>query len=161
MTRVSAGVPAGEGTNQLLVDVVGAIANLARDPLLVQGARAGDFAAGGGVQTVEIGEVVRWSLGLGRRLRDRDWVRDHVEYREGPIKGAIQAIRVVRPIAVDKTLIESWTFRLKGAPPELLDTAQLRQHITDCANGDKPAHFPVSWPGQGAFELVEFAVGGA
>jgi hypothetical protein len=36
------------------------------------------------------------------------------------IKGAIQAIRVVRPIAVDQTLIESWTFRLKGAPPQLL-----------------------------------------
>ena len=36
------------------------------------------------------------------------------------IKGAIQTIRVVRPIAVDKTLIESWSFRLKGAPPELL-----------------------------------------
>jgi phenylpropionate dioxygenase-like ring-hydroxylating dioxygenase large terminal subunit len=36
------------------------------------------------------------------------------------IKGAIQAIRVVKPLAVDKTLIESWTFRLKGAPPELL-----------------------------------------
>ena len=36
------------------------------------------------------------------------------------IKGAIQAIRVVKPIAVDKTVIESWTFRLKGAPPELL-----------------------------------------
>lgn len=36
------------------------------------------------------------------------------------IKGAIQTIRVVKPIAVDKTLIESWTFRLKGAPDELL-----------------------------------------
>ena len=36
------------------------------------------------------------------------------------IKGAIQSIRVVKPIAADKTLIESWTFRLKGAPPELL-----------------------------------------
>ena len=36
------------------------------------------------------------------------------------IKGAIQAIRVVKPIAVDKTVIESWTFRLRGAPPELL-----------------------------------------
>ena len=35
-------------------------------------------------------------------------------------KRAIQSIRVVKPIAVDKTLIESWTFRLKGAPPELL-----------------------------------------
>jgi phenylpropionate dioxygenase-like ring-hydroxylating dioxygenase large terminal subunit len=36
------------------------------------------------------------------------------------IKGAIQTIRVARPIAVDKTLVESWNFRLKGAPPELL-----------------------------------------
>lgn len=36
------------------------------------------------------------------------------------IKGAIQTIRVARPIAVDKTLVESWSFRLKGAPPELL-----------------------------------------
>ena len=37
------------------------------------------------------------------------------------IKGAIQAIRVVRPIAADQTLIESWTFRLKGAPDLLLE----------------------------------------
>ncbi len=36
------------------------------------------------------------------------------------VKGAIQTIRVVRPVAVDKTLIESWSFSLKGAPPELL-----------------------------------------
>ena len=39
-----------------------------------------------------------------------------VYYPSLTIKGAIQAIRVVRPLAVDKTLIESWTFRLKGAP---------------------------------------------
>lgn len=43
-----------------------------------------------------------------------------VYYPSLTIKGAIQAIRVARPIAVDKTLVESWTFRLKGAPPELL-----------------------------------------
>jgi phenylpropionate dioxygenase-like ring-hydroxylating dioxygenase large terminal subunit len=43
-----------------------------------------------------------------------------VYYPNLTIKGAIQAIRVARPIAVDKTLVESWTFRLKGAPPELL-----------------------------------------
>ncbi|MGD9943406.1 MAG: aromatic ring-hydroxylating dioxygenase subunit alpha [Burkholderiaceae bacterium] len=43
-----------------------------------------------------------------------------VYYPNLTIKGAIQAIRVVRPIAADRTLIESWTFRLKGAPPELL-----------------------------------------
>ena len=43
-----------------------------------------------------------------------------VYYPNLTIKGAIQSIRVVRPIAADKTLIESWTFRLKGAPPQLL-----------------------------------------
>ena len=36
------------------------------------------------------------------------------------IKSAIQNIRVVRPIAVDKTIIETWSFRLKGAPESLL-----------------------------------------
>ncbi|HEY4957207.1 MAG TPA: aromatic ring-hydroxylating dioxygenase subunit alpha [Caldimonas sp.] len=44
-----------------------------------------------------------------------------VYYPSLTIKGAIQSIRVVRPIAVDKTVIESWTFRLKGAPAKLLE----------------------------------------
>lgn len=39
-----------------------------------------------------------------------------VYYPSLTIKGAIQAIRLAKPIAADKTLIESWTFRLKGAP---------------------------------------------
>jgi len=43
-----------------------------------------------------------------------------IYYPSLTIKGAIQAIRVVRPIGPDKTLIESWTFRLKGAPDALL-----------------------------------------
>lgn len=43
-----------------------------------------------------------------------------VYYPSLTIKGAIQAIRIARPIAADKTLIESWTFRLVGAPDELL-----------------------------------------
>jgi benzoate/toluate 1,2-dioxygenase alpha subunit len=43
-----------------------------------------------------------------------------VYYPNLTIKGAIQAIRVVRPLAVDRTLVESWTFRLVGAPEELL-----------------------------------------
>ena len=40
--------------------------------------------------------------------------------RASPSRAPIQSIRVVRPIAVDKTLVESWTFRLKGAPEEIL-----------------------------------------
>ncbi|HUN73652.1 MAG TPA: aromatic ring-hydroxylating dioxygenase subunit alpha [Steroidobacteraceae bacterium] len=43
-----------------------------------------------------------------------------VYYPSLTIKGAIQAIRVARPLAVDRTLIESWTFRLAGAPQEML-----------------------------------------
>ena len=36
------------------------------------------------------------------------------------IKSAIQNIRVVRPQAVDKCIVETWSFRLKGAPDSLL-----------------------------------------
>ncbi|MEM7019051.1 MAG: aromatic ring-hydroxylating dioxygenase subunit alpha, partial [Pseudomonadota bacterium] len=43
-----------------------------------------------------------------------------VYYPTLTIKGAIQAIRIARPIAANKTLIESWTFRLAGAPEDLL-----------------------------------------
>ena len=43
-----------------------------------------------------------------------------VYYPTLTIKGAIQAIRVARPIGPDRTLLESWTFRLEGAPDELL-----------------------------------------
>jgi benzoate/toluate 1,2-dioxygenase subunit alpha len=43
-----------------------------------------------------------------------------VYYPSLTIKGAIQTIRVARPLAVDRTVIESWTFSLVGAPDELL-----------------------------------------
>jgi benzoate/toluate 1,2-dioxygenase alpha subunit len=44
-----------------------------------------------------------------------------VYYPSLTIKGAIQSIRVARPLAADKTLLESYTFRLKGAPDALLE----------------------------------------
>ncbi len=43
-----------------------------------------------------------------------------VVYPSFTCKGAIQTIRVVKPVAVDETVIESWTFRLVGAPEEML-----------------------------------------
>src|SRR2546425_1461205 len=43
-----------------------------------------------------------------------------VYYPSLTIKGAIQSIRVARPLAADRTVLESWTFRLKGAPESLL-----------------------------------------
>ncbi|WP_375450260.1 ATP-binding protein [uncultured Devosia sp.] len=45
------------------------------------------------------------------------------------------------------------------APAELLSPAELNRHLAAC-QGDKPASMAVSFPGQGAFELVEFAVAG-
>lgn len=61
--------------------------------------------------------------GHGReRAREILSVNRHntVYYPSLTIKGPIQTIRVARPLAVDKTLVESWTFRLVGAPEELL-----------------------------------------
>ena len=52
-----------------------------------------------------------------------------VYYPNLTIKGAIQAIRVVKPISADKTLIESWTFRLKGAPPDLLQRTTMYSRL--------------------------------
>jgi phenylpropionate dioxygenase-like ring-hydroxylating dioxygenase large terminal subunit len=52
-----------------------------------------------------------------------------VYYPNFTIKGAIQAIRVAKPIAVDKTLIESWTFRLVGAPERLLQRTLLYSRL--------------------------------
>ncbi|WP_442594202.1 aromatic ring-hydroxylating dioxygenase subunit alpha [Parapusillimonas sp. JC17] len=37
------------------------------------------------------------------------------------VKGPIQTLRVFKPLAADKTLVESWTFRLVGAPDKLLE----------------------------------------
>ena len=36
------------------------------------------------------------------------------------LKGPIQALRIFKPIAADRTLVESWTFRLVDAPDALL-----------------------------------------
>ncbi|NOX49466.1 MAG: Rieske 2Fe-2S domain-containing protein [Gammaproteobacteria bacterium] len=43
-----------------------------------------------------------------------------VYYPSLTIKGAIQTLRIARPIAHDKTLLESWTLRLVGASDEHL-----------------------------------------
>jgi phenylpropionate dioxygenase-like ring-hydroxylating dioxygenase large terminal subunit len=37
------------------------------------------------------------------------------------VKGSPQAIRVIRPLAVDRTLVEAWSFRVAGAPDLLLE----------------------------------------
>lgn len=52
-----------------------------------------------------------------------------IYYPSLTIKGAIQAIRIVRPISVNETEIETWTFRLKGAPDEMLQRTMLYSRL--------------------------------
>ena len=37
------------------------------------------------------------------------------------LKGSPQAIRVIRPLAADRTIVEAWSFRVEGAPDVLLE----------------------------------------
>ena len=46
-----------------------------------------------------------------------------VFYPSLALKGAPQVLRVVRPLAVDRTLVEAWAFEPVGAPPTLLESA--------------------------------------
>lgn len=45
------------------------------------------------------------------------------------IKGAVQVLRLAKPIAPNKTLVESWLFRLVGAPEELLERSALYNRL--------------------------------
>ena len=57
-----------------------------------------------------------------KRAEDILYVQRHntVIYPSIALKCNLQSIRVFRPISADRTLLETWTFRLKGAPEELL-----------------------------------------
>jgi benzoate/toluate 1,2-dioxygenase subunit alpha len=67
-------------------------------------------------------EAMKKAYGEERAKQILGTVRHNtVYYPSLTIKGAIQSIRVARPMAADKTVIESWTFRLKGAPAKLLE----------------------------------------
>jgi phenylpropionate dioxygenase-like ring-hydroxylating dioxygenase large terminal subunit len=70
----------------------------------------------------EYEQAMRRAYGEERAKQILGTVRHNtVYYPSLTIKGAIQSIRVARPLAADRTLIESWTFRLKGAPAKLLE----------------------------------------
>jgi benzoate/toluate 1,2-dioxygenase subunit alpha len=58
-----------------------------------------------------------------------------IVYPSLTLKGAIQTIRVVRPLAIDRSLLESWTFRLKGAPDELLRRSVLYSTLINSSAG--------------------------
>lgn len=48
-----------------------------------------------------------------------------VIYPSLSLKCNLQCIRVFRPISVDETILETWTFRLLGAPDEMLERSLL------------------------------------
>jgi phenylpropionate dioxygenase-like ring-hydroxylating dioxygenase large terminal subunit len=69
----------------------------------------------------EYEEQLKRAYGEERAKKILGTVRHNtVYYPSLTIKGAIQSIRVARPLAADRTVLESWTFRLKGAPDSLL-----------------------------------------
>lgn len=49
--------------------------------------------------------------------------QNSVLYPSLALKGSPQTIRVIRPIAVDKTVVEAWNFRTVGGPDQLFDRA--------------------------------------
>jgi hypothetical protein len=64
------------------------------------------------------------------------------------VKGAIQAVRLFHPLAVDRTLVESWTFRLVGAPDALLERTLMYSRLV---------YAPTSVVGHDDLEMYERA----
>ena len=64
------------------------------------------------------------------------------------VKGPIQKLRIFKPIAVDETLIESWIFRLVGAPDYLLERTAMYNRLINA---------PTSMVGHDDTEMYERA----
>lgn len=67
------------------------------------------------------------------------------------IKGPIQSLRLFKPIAADKTLVESWIFRLVGAPDMLLERTAMYNRLINA---------PTSIVGHDDLEMYERAQSG-
>jgi len=67
------------------------------------------------------------------------------------IKGPIQSLRLFKPIAADKTLVESWIFRLVDAPDILLERTAMYNRIINA---------PTSIVGHDDLEMYERAQSG-
>ncbi|OXR50169.1 MULTISPECIES: aromatic ring-hydroxylating dioxygenase subunit alpha [unclassified Pusillimonas] len=64
------------------------------------------------------------------------------------VKGPIQTLRIFKPIAANKTLVESWTFRLVGAPDKLLERTVMYNRLINA---------PTSVVGHDDLEMYERA----
>jgi hypothetical protein len=67
-------------------------------------------------------EAMEAAYGEERARRILGEVRHNTVYFPNiMVKGPIQTLRLFKPLAADRTLVESWTFRLVGAPDALLE----------------------------------------
>lgn len=64
------------------------------------------------------------------------------------IKGPIQTLRLFKPISANKTMVESWTFRLVGAPDKLLERTLMYNRLVNA---------PTSVVGHDDLEMYERA----
>jgi len=64
------------------------------------------------------------------------------------VKGPIQLLRLFKPLAADKTLVESWTFRLVDAPDMLLERTLMYNRLINA---------PTSVVGHDDLEMYERA----
>ena len=64
------------------------------------------------------------------------------------VKGPIQTLRIFKPIAADRTLVESWTFRLVGAPDTFLERTLMYNRLINA---------PTSMVGHDDLEMYERA----
>ena len=64
------------------------------------------------------------------------------------VKGPIQTLRLFKPLAADKTLVESWTFRLVGAPDTFLERTLMYNRLINA---------PTSMVGHDDLEMYERA----
>ena len=67
------------------------------------------------------------------------------------VKGPIQLLRIFKPIAANRTLVESWTFRLIGAPDLLLERTVMYNRLINA---------PTSVVGHDDLEIYERAQAG-
>lgn len=64
------------------------------------------------------------------------------------VKGPIQLLRVFKPLAANRTMVESWTFRLVGAPDKLLERTLMYNRLINA---------PTSVVGHDDLEMYERA----
>ena len=94
-------------------------------------------------------EQMTASYGEGEARRILDENRHNTVYFPNiMVKGPIQTLRVFIPLAADKTLVESWTFRLVGAPDMLFERTLMYNRLINA---------PTSIVGHDDLEMYERA----